>query len=109
MVLPALDDVLADLAPAVKVRLVPVEGAAGRGELLEPRLLGLPGPVYDIVERGGITGLAVPHQVGGDHVELDHGARLEGLDPAGQSVGRHLPRQPPAAVILSLTNLIFAD
>ena len=38
-------DVLDDVTPPVKVRLVPVEAAAGRGELLEPRLLGLPGTV----------------------------------------------------------------
>ena len=46
VVLPPLDDVLGDLRPTVKVRLVPVEGAAGSGKLLEPRLLGLSGTIY---------------------------------------------------------------
>ena len=45
VVLSALYDVLGDLRTAVTVRLVPVEGAAGGGELLEPGLLGLLGTV----------------------------------------------------------------
>ena len=45
MVLSPLYDVLVDLGPAVRVRLVPEEGAAGRGELLEPGLLRLSGTI----------------------------------------------------------------
>ena len=47
---------------------------------------------YDVVHGTGITRLAVPHPVTGDHVELDHGAGHEVVHFAGELISGHCAR-----------------
>ena len=61
----------------------------------------------DVVHGTGVTRLAVPHPVAGDHVELDHSTGHEVVHSAGQLVAGPRARQSPAAVILCLADCVL--
>ena len=64
---------------------------------------------YDVVQRGGFTGLAVPNYVGGDHVELDDSPGHETLHPAGEHLAPHHLHQAPAGPVLRLPDRVLGQ